>query len=271
MFGTSRRTRFAHPALALVLIAAIGVLALAGCSSDDNPANPGGGTPSTSSFVGMFESGVQSGKLTVTVNTATPARRWGGHLAPGAAVTATGTATIGTTSYPLTGTYDTGSNGFTLAGSGYTFGGQYEAGTHGRPNINGLWFGPGGSDDRGNFVCYQGTGISVKAYCGVYRSIPSAPDSGSFSFAVIDTFLVGYAHSSSDTTLTAGIIYEGKVTGSVNPRTITINYDGGAYILFAPGTLDTLSGIVGGTYTATDVAGGGADDDNGTYSGAVCP
>jgi hypothetical protein len=271
MFNT-RNPRFSHLALALVLAGAVGVLALGGCSSNDNPANPGGGTPGTSSFVGMFASGVQSGKLTVTVNTASLARRWGGHLAPRATVTATGTATIGTTSYPLTGTYDTGSNGIALAGGGYTFGGQFEAGTHGRPNLNGLWFGPGGSDDRGNFVCYQGAAINVKAYCGVYRSIPAAPDSGSFSFAVVDTFLVGFAHSAADTSLTAGLVYEGKVTGSGNPRTITINYTAaGQYTLLAPGTLDTLSGAVGGTYTFTDIANGGAGDDNGTYSGAVCP
>ncbi len=269
MFASRSLARFSHPVFALILAGALGFLALAGCS-DDKTTNPPGGTPGTSSFIGIFTSGDQSGKLTVNVSTASLAGRWGGNRAARATITATGTASLGSTDYALTGTYDTGTDGLTLAGSGFTFGGQYEAGTHGRPNINGVWFGPGGAADHGEFLCFKGSAATVKAYCGVYHSTASS-DSGRFSFSVADSVLTGVAHTAGDTTLTGGIYFEGTVTGSGNPRTIDIDYDAGAFTLFAPGTVDTTTGHLSGTYTFTDVIGGGTDDDAGTYVGDLCP
>ncbi len=262
--------RSANLALAVSLAGAIGVLILAGCSSDNsNPVNPGGG--STSSFTGMFASGTQSGKLTVTVNTTSPAGRGIMKRAGKVSVTASGTAVIGASTIPLTGTYDTSLHQIDLIGGGYVFSGDYDASTHGRASLSGAWQGPGGGSDTGEFICYLGNANTVRVYCGIYHSTVTPPDSGTFSFGLTDTILVGFSHAGG-AGAGSGILFEGRTPSSGNPRAININYRVPAtYVLFAPGQLDTTGAdAVTGTYSFTDSLGGGAGNDAGTYAGTLC-
>ena len=263
MFHSHALSRLARPVCGFALIA---LLALSGCGdSDDNPVNPGGGGSTSTAFTGMATSGTQSGKLTVSVGTTSLAPRWGSR-AGAAVVTATGVIVINGSTYNLTGTYDNTTDSLTLSGGGYTFVGSYETVGVPQPSLVGTWAGPGGQS--GEFVCPVGTATSIKVYLGTFHSTASPPDSGMFSFAVIDTLLAGFAHPDG---ATFGVFFRGSVGPSGNPRPISINYDGGGYTLFAPGVLNTTTNTVSGTYTFTDVSGGGADDDAGHYSGELHP
>ena len=150
----SRNFRRLIPVTAVV--AALGVLALAGCSKSDkkNPLAPGGGGgggATTTTFVGTFTSGTNSGKLTVTVATTSLTRQFNVDLAARVTVNATGACLLGGVTTNLTGQYDPGAHNFTVAGGGYSFSGDYEPSGHVTPVLAGAWTGP--SATSGELVC----------------------------------------------------------------------------------------------------------------------
>jgi hypothetical protein len=258
MFDTRVLSRLARPVCGFALIA---LLALAGCGDDDdNPVNPGGGSTSTS-FTGMAMSGTNSGKLTVSVGSTSLAAQWGNRT-PAVVINATGVLVINGSTVNLTGTYDNAADSLTLSGGGYTFVGTYETVGVPRPSLVGTWTGPGGA--TGEFVCPVGSAATVKVYLGQFYSTTSPPNSGVFSMVVIDTLLAGFAHPDG---AEGGVFFEGTVAASGGVRPVTIDYDGDGYTLLAPGFIEADS--LHGTYTFTDVAGGGADDDAGTYLGGL--
>ncbi len=263
MHGARGALRTANPLLSLSLAVFLGMIALAGCGSDSNPMNPGGGGNGiTSSFSGTFSSGIQSGKLDMTINTTNLSGRGGIRRAARTMVAATGTADVGGSSVTLTGMYENSSNQIALDGGGYHFGGKYEPDTHGRANTNGHWLGPGGKG--GSFICYVGSLADLSAYCGRFRSNSTGPDSaGTWTFGVVDSLLAGWAFGDSSSLL-EGIFFEGKVSNG-NPRAITINYQvDSSTTLFAPGTIDTTGNdTMTGTFTLGTTTG--------TYNGSLCP
>ena len=268
MHGARAISRNANLIRAICLAGILGLIALAGCSDDNNPANPGGAGGTTSTFSGIFSGGTASGRLNVTVNTTSLAGRGIIKRAGRGLVTATGTVDLGASTITLIGSYDSSSDKFVLAGAGYDFEGQYEANTYGRANINGFWEGPGG--EGGSFVCYLGNVSNVTVYCGRYHSNATDSDStGNWTFGVLDTLLAGYAFGDS-ANYPNGIAFAGKVSASGNPRTITINYAPGNYTLSALGTIDTTGvDLVNGTFTITATVGPGGM--TGTYTGSLCP
>jgi hypothetical protein len=266
MNGARTIFRIPNLILALSVVAILGLIALAGCSDNNNPANPGGGGASTSSFTGIFSSPAQSGKLSVTINTTSLAGRGIIKRAGRGIVTCSGTADFGASAINVAGTYDTSIDGFTLTGGGYTFDGTYQI-AQGKPTLQGFWDGPGGSG--GDFTCYIGNNTTVTVYCGRYHSNAADGDSmGNWTFGVVDTLLAGYAFGDSSNA-NSGIFFEGKVSATGNPRIININYSPSQYTLVAPGTIDTTGvDAVNGAFTLTPTVGSGV---SGTYTGSLCP
>ena len=267
MNGARGILRIPNLILALSVALTLGLIALAGCSDSNNPTNPGTGGASTSSFTGIFSGPAQSGKLTVTINTTSLAGRGIIKRAGRGIVTCSGTADLGASTITLAGAYDTSIDGFSMAGGGYTFDGSYEAGTFGKANLNGFWDGPGGTG--GDFVCYIGNNATVTVYCGRYHSNAADGDSmGNWTFGVVDTLLAGYAFGDSSTA-SDGIVFQGKVSASGNPRVITINYNPSQYTLVSTGAIDTTGvDAVNGAFTLTPTVGTTV---SGTYTGSLCP
>jgi len=264
MYRARAMFRIPNLILALSVAAISGLIALAGCSDDNNPASPPGGG-SSATFSGLFSSPTQSGKLNISINTTSLAGRGIVKRAGRATVTCTGTIDLGASNVTLSGTYDTNSNQFVIAGGGYSFDGFYYPASYGRANLTGTWDGPGGTG--GDFICYLGNSVTVSAYCGRYHSNAADGDSmGNWTFGVVDTLLAGYAFGDSSGT-SGGVLIIGKISTG-NPHVITINYNPGNYTLVAPGTIDTTGvDTVNGTFTLTDNAGTVA----GTYTGSLCP
>jgi len=92
---------------------------------------------------------------------------------------------------------------------------------------------------------------------------------GNWTFGVVDTLLAGYAFGDSSGA-NGGIVVQGKVSASGNPRVITINYNPSQYTLVSTGAIDTtgVDAATGG-FTLTDNFGGGTV--TGTYTGSLCP
>ena len=264
MRGARGIIRIPNLILTLSGVAILGVIALAGCSDDNNPVSPPDGG-SSATFSGLFSSPSQSGKLNIAINTTSLAGRGMIHRAGRATVTCTGTADLGASTVTLTGTYDTNANTFVITGGGYSFDGFYYPASYGRANLTGSWTGPGGTG--GDFICYLGNSATVSAYCGRYHSNAADGDSmGNWTFGVVDTLLAGYAFGDSSGS-SGGVLIIGKISTG-NPHVITINYNPGNYTLVAQGTIDTTGvDVVNGTFTLTDNAG----TVTGTYTGSLCP
>jgi hypothetical protein len=174
----------ALPALALVALVAAGA-----CTGDSN--GGGGGGATTTSWVGLVQGsdGVESGSLSVTAQTASPAmgRPGGGISLAAGDVTATGIYSRfdpnpGTVD--LSGTYNPDSDDLSLAGSGYTFTGTFD----GQSRLEGNFTGPSGD---GNFVTEKDDG-SGQVFCGDF----TGDDSGTWTFVVINGQVHGQAQSS---------------------------------------------------------------------------
>jgi len=230
---------------ALRALALAALVAAGACSSDSK--SSGGGGSTTTTWVGLVQGsdGVESGSLSVTAQTASPAigRPGGGISLAAGDVTATGTykrvtPTAGTVD--LSGTYNPDGNSLDISGSGYTFTGGFD----GQSRLEGNFTGPNGD---GNFVTEKNTG-AAKVYCGTF----SGTDSGTWSFVVTGTALHGQAQSSSAGS--QAIPLDGVVSGN----NITI---------YIPGTTQTLAtGTVNGT-----TASGTWDDqqgDSGDWTGS---
>ena len=192
----------------------------------------------------------QSGKLTVTASTATPAPP--AYLveqsSPGD-VTATGTFQIqGGAAISLTGTYNTTTHALSITGSGYTFTGVFD----GASRLEGTYTGP---TVNGTFVLSKSTGGAAVAYCGTYTSTTPGQDNGVWNFVINGTVISGNAVSAVGGTL---IALDGTLSGGTN---ITI---------VIPGTTNTLAS---GTLASNGSVSGTYDDgqgSTGTWIGALC-
>jgi hypothetical protein len=211
----------ALPALALVALAAAGA-----CTSDTTGGGNSGGT--TTTWVGLVSGsdGLESGSLTVTAQTASPAmgRPGGGISLAEGDVTATGTYSRfdpnpGTVD--LSGTYNPGSDQLNLSGSGYDFTGGFD----GQSRLEGNFTGPNGD---GNFVMEKDDG-SGQVFCGTF----SGDDSGTWTFVVINGEIHGQAQSSSEGSTAI------PLDGVVNAQgEITIYVPGSTTAVLATGTIN---------------------------------
>lgn len=253
-----------HLAGGLLTLAVLAQL-VAGCSDDKkNPAAPGGGTPTSTSFVGIFTNATESGKITITVNTTSLAGRIRVSQAGAATVTATATLSIGGGgSASLTGTYNDVTDSLYLSGSNYTFAGEYDE-TSTPPVIDGAYSGPNGS---GQFDAIVGTASStpIEIYLGTFQS-DSTNVHGAFNVARYDTLAGALAFVEGDTEATP---MEGTVTGGGSTLAISLSGGGSGLTVTATGTVDTVVDTVGGTWHTYDS--GLAKGDDGTWSGALEP
>jgi len=188
---------------ALRALALVALVAAGACTSESTT---GGGGGTTTTWVGLVQGsdGVESGSLSVTAQTASPAmgRPGGGISLAAGDVTATGTykrVTPTAATLDLSGTYNPDGNSLDLAGSGYTFTGSFD----GQSRLEGNFTGPGGD---GNFVTEKDTG-AAQVYCGTF----SGGDSGTWSFVIQDGEVHGQAQSS---TGGGAIALDGIVSGN---------------------------------------------------------
>jgi len=246
------------------MVVALGMLAWAGCSDDDNPAAPGGTPTPPTSLSGGYISGTANGSLSVTISSATLAPSLRGRRASAAVVTATGTIKpIGGSTISLTGNYNTDTDSLGLSGSGYVFTGQTDT-TGIVDAILGQWTGSGGP---GVFGCADGTAsYPVSAYCSSYEN-DTASDNGKLAFLAIGDEFSGIVFpADGDPPRT----FEGTLTGTGTVRSINGQGQEGDLQLNVAGTLDTSTYTVGGTWSIYDVV----NDivvDFGTWTGALCP
>lgn len=216
---------------------------LTGCSSDSSNGGGGGGNGTTTDFLGILSSddASESGSLSVTVSTASPAIPTG---AASLSVSATGAISIvGGGAVSLTGTYDDVSGDLTVSGGGYSFSGTYD----GSNRLEGTYTGP---STQGVFVTAKAD-ANTTAFCGSY----AGDDQGLWSFIIDGSTLLGQAVSSSSGT-------SAPLDGSISGSDITILF---------PGTQVTLAT---GTRSGSTVSGSWADPnstDVGTWTGAKCP
>jgi hypothetical protein len=226
----------------------VGVIVAGGACSDGSSNGGGGGGPTTTTWAGLVQGsdGIESGGISITVQTASP-RIVGpgtGIVLAAGDVAASGTykRTAPTAaSVPLTGTYNSGTKALDVSGSGYAFTGVFD----GSSRLEGTFTGP---TTNGTFVSEKNTG-SAKVYCGTYTG---TTDNGTWSIVVQGTEVHGQAVSSVDGTR---ISLDGVVSGT----TITI-YFAGTTTTLASGTISGNS--ASGTWDNQDT-------DSGTWTGST--
>jgi hypothetical protein len=188
-----QRTRSRILATAVpVLVAALG---LAGCGKDDKVNNPPNNPPAGSStFDGTIVGNGVSGTLSITLATATPGPQFGAArvevVATGRLVLLTG----GGGTVDLTGTHDTATHVFSVAGGGWTFsGGTTSFG------LEGGFSGPAG--ETGVFTLQtKGSGAdTVVVVTGTFTSTTGGPG-GVFNLAIRGTVIHGNAWENGDST-----------------------------------------------------------------------
>ena len=232
------------------------LVAINGCSDDDddNPVNPG--TPQSTQLTGAFVGAGDGGRMTVTIPLASSALapRLGGS----APVNVTGTLSPdagGTVN--LTGSYDADGDAIVLAGGGYTLAGLYD-GTAPVAGIAGDYTGPNGT---GGFAVAVGGSSTVSVYCAEYEG---QSDSGRLNLIIVGNTVNG------GVALTNGTIYgfEGTVTGIAPNQTITVNDEvETGIVVAAQASLNSTTGqITNGTYTITVE---GLEEDSGTWQGST--
>jgi len=247
---------------AVILMA--GALAFLGCGGDDdkNPVTPGGGTPTTTTFIGIASDGVTSGKLTITVISASLTGGIRAGALHAASVVAVGNIITHTSATPLTGNYDPDLDSLYLSGTGWTLIGHLES-DGGDDTILGQLTGPNGP---GYFVSGH-LSSPLNIYTGKYHN-QAMSDSGTWDMAIYaDTvFIVAFAPGDPGPTT-----MDGFLSGSEPNRTITAHTgDPATFDIDVTGTLNG-AGAVGGlwTYTANDPS--YLPDDNGDWNGALIP
>jgi hypothetical protein len=222
-----------------------GALAMASACSDSSGGGGGGGGGSTSQFLGIMstDDGLQSGEISITLQTGSPDVEAPTAVKAFASVSASGTHKLGGTAVNMTGTYDDQTKGLTLTGGGYTVAGFFD----GVDRLTGGFSGPGNS---GIFVTTE-KGNATVAYCGTF----TGGDDGTFSFVVNNqNKVVGTAYTTSGS---APIPLDGTKSGS----SITIYAPGSTTVVLASGTISGNS------------ASGTWDDhqgNTGTWTGSVC-
>ncbi len=228
-----------------LLPALCSLLVLAACSDSGGSGGGGGSADTTSTFVGILSSddASESGAISVTISTASPAPPVPTGVAFAVVTAAGSVSVVGGGTVALSGTYDDGSKLLSLTGGGYSFDGAFD----GSNRLEGTYTGP---STAGTFVSARSNG-SATAYCGSY----TGDDQGLWNFVIDGSKVLGQAVSSlSGTNL--------PLDGTISGGTITIKF---------PGTQQNLAS---GSKNGTSVAGTWADpnsSDHGTWSGAVCP
>ena len=247
----------------LILLAGV----IVGCSDDNKSTGPDGGGP-TSGFTGLFVTGSASGKMVLTISSATLAGRIrplraasvGAHRVDASAtITPTGGSSIN-----LIGFYSDEEESLYVAGPNYTLIGHYDD-SETPPSFTGSVTSTGGD---GIFGCFLGGTTTVKIYCGTYEST-SGPAAGSWNMVSIDTSLVGVAFpaggSASDL-----ITFDGTIERTGTTRAIAFTGgDPGVLDLTGTGTYDTVTTDVSGGWVLDDVT--DVNDDGGTWMGKLCP
>lgn len=244
--------------LTCVVLGAMSLVAITGCSDDDDddgPVNPPGGQ--STAFSGMFAGTVDGGTMTVSIPLAS------GLLAPrfnraAAVVNATGTLspTAGGT-ITLTGTYDESSNTIALGGSNYTFAGTYDPAAA-IPGITGTYDGP---TDIGGFAAAVGGSGTVTIYCGTWLN--ASKESGILNLMVVGTNVSGVA-------VVNGTPYsfQGTVAGTSPNQTVSISQEiDTGVVLTADADLNSASGVIAnGTWA---IAVEEVPTDSGTWQGST--
>ncbi len=215
---------------ALRALALVALVAAGACTGDSSGGGSGG---TTTTWVGLVQGsdGIESGSLSITVQTASPrivGPGTGIALAAPTIVEASGTykrtaptaATVDLTG----GTYNTETKALSVGGGGYLFTGVYD----GQSRLEGTFTGGAG----GNFVTEKNT-ANAQVFCGTF----SGDDDGTWSIVVQSGQVHGQAQSSSGG---APIALDGVVSGN----TITIYAPGSTTIELATGTIsgNTASG-----------------------------
>ncbi len=243
----------------LACVAVLGLITWVGCSDDDedNPMNPGGGGPTSTSFTGLFIGGGDGGRVSLTIATTA--------LAPAlrsAIVTATGSFDLdGGAAIPLTGTYDTDTDSVYATGGGYSIAGAYDS-TGTEIAILGGYTGPNGD---GFFACLAGASTSITTLCGSFDN-DTMTETGLWNILIYGDDVAGAAVPDGGSTV---IGFEGTVVGTGNPRTINFSGSDGAVDLTGTGSWNTTTNVVTGTWDTVD-SGTLTPIDNGTWGGTPC-
>lgn len=257
-----RNTHAAFWTSLAILAATATLLAFLGCGSDDdkNPVTPGGGGTTTTSFTGTLAGGTVSGKIGITISSASLAR--GLHGAAATVVAATGSIElVGGGTIALTGSYDTVLDTLYLAGGGYIIRGIYEDSV--TPHtFTGSWVGPG---DSGGWGCVQGGTSAVKVFCGTYDAV--SDDYGTLNMVVsADTVVTGIAQPvSGEASFFEGTLSRDETSAGYKTFTIWASDDEG-WAMTGTGELAVATNLVTGTYETTQ---GGQPLDSGTWEAAL--
>ena len=233
--------------LGIRLVAVLAILALAGCSkkTTTNSNLP----PNSTTYTGSVTGSNTSGKLTITLETSTPAPQPGGFRAHNS-VAADGSYTpTGGSAVILVGTYDDAGKNVSLTGAGWTFTGVV-SGTA----MEGNCTGPGGAS--GVFSLNQGT-TAVTVIIGTYAENSPGTETGNFNISISGTEVHGNAVASTGGT---PIPLDGTYTAASGAISI-VNPANPTGPALATGTYNATAGTASGTY---DDGAGNA----GTWSGA---
>lgn len=274
MFSTATRMHRAY-GVVLILSALFLVMLWSGCNDKKSSSGGGGTVPTSTSFTGIFTNGTENGSLYLTVNTTTLAPKVPFHQtytpasvlsprskAPEAIVTASGSMKIvGGGMVSLTGGYDNEADTLYMSGGSYTFRGQTDTGGS-NPSISGQYDGPNGV---GFFGALTGV-VGAAPYCGTFSS-GTTPLTGTWDFLIGNGKIQGVGVPSGGSPLD----FEGTVDVIGTTGTIAAGSNNGSDSLSVHGTLNTLNHTVSGTWYLVDIAGGGVGNDNGTWSGNLCP
>jgi len=237
------------------LLAVSLALGASACSDSSSGSTGGGGTSQVTRWAGLVQGndGVETGSLGIAVLSANPSvvgASSGLALAPGditaAAVYSQGTPAQNTVN--LSGTYTPGTKTLSVSGGGYTFTGTFD----GQSRLNGTFTGP---TTGGTFETLEGAELA-EVLCGTY----TGDDSGSWSFIIRGTALVGQAQSSSE-----GSPLE--LEGVVNRNNLTF-YLGGTQQQVGTGTLATQPDL---TISADGTWSNPATQTSGTWVANQCP
>ena len=267
-----------HPRILTRLVtvtAAAAILVGVGCSDDDN--NNGGGTPTpTTTMVGAFVGGGDGGKITVTVSSTmlapglpTTKLKFGAGgsrllrpaLAGAADVGASGSLDLsGGPVIGLTGNYSQEADTLHLSGGGYTFSALYDSSSSGESMVGG-YSGPNGP---GFFGIVKGEGGKViQVFCGAFENA-GVTVTGRWNMIINGDDVGGAAFANGDTD---GAGFEGAVTGTGNPRTITFSGGNSSFSLTGTGSWNTTTNSITGTWETSD---GISTLDSGTWQGTPC-
>ncbi len=235
--------RFAMFFSFVVLVA----VALTGCKKDSDSVVTPPVTGSTT-YVGTLANAAETGSMTLTFSSAI------GKLAPTlvqnaeSLITVNGSIKIGSTTIPITGTYNTTTDSIFISGGGYTFTGKLHNG-----HITGSYTGPNGP---GGFSASPSSSEgSVKVYCGTsHETSPDTSSHGRFNLVITGTSV-------------SGITDDGlELSGTVNGTNISISINvGGTLFPIATGVIEGTS--LHGNYSFS----GSEGTVTGTWEASPCP